>query len=285
MKPDLPNTPLFVDELERVLRAQVERRASQHRLVLRARWISVAVAAVALVLLLAILPTLLSDSGDRVETSTNGDRSARSAPSDPSESDSSTSRFVIVDNDQIYDRANWANLRRELKAAGVTFTVTERPVAPAAAGRIFQVSHSPDDGEAPYSDPDHPGRYYLERGDTLTVVVGVPDDEAASTAGLTLFEVWPELCGAIVWEDPQATATSLQRLGFTVTKWTLITWNGAPGQGPTMAKTVAGPQPGTRILSVLVAPNSSLEVDDLNRKELTIELENTAEPPSHGRPC
>ena len=79
----IPGTPRFVDQLERVLRSSVERRADRRRRLRRRGLAAVAAAVVAVAAVFAVLSSLGDGSGGRVETSSDEPGSAPDVPRGP----------------------------------------------------------------------------------------------------------------------------------------------------------------------------------------------------------
>jgi hypothetical protein len=142
-----------------------------------------------------------------------------------------------VRSDELFDAANHERLQALFAAHGAELVLIERPVAPAADGRVFTVTVPPG-----MADDTEPGLIDLEEGGRVEVEVGRADP-TAGTAGLTLHEVFPALPSAIDRDDPVATEQALEQLGFGV-RWVLIE---APGRG----RDVDAPPPGTVVISVL----------------------------------
>ncbi|HEV2815077.1 MAG TPA: hypothetical protein VGW10_17610, partial [Solirubrobacteraceae bacterium] len=146
-----------------------------------------------------------------------------------------------------------AELRRRLAPYGIGLEVETRPVAPAAVGRVFGV-------QFPRRARFQRHRLVLEQGvgGAVRITVGraARPGEDASTRGLTLFEVLPDVARAVDRKDPAGTGRRLAALGYEV-RWKLIVDNPArdddPAAGPTGWKDVPAPPPGTEILSVLNA--------------------------------
>lgn len=116
-------------------------------------------------------------------------------------------------------RGDSDELRRRLAEYGVTLRIEEKAVHPDADGRFYGWSFHPSGT----SQPDEFGSgWYIDESDAgSTLVVSIGRGEEASTRGLSLWEVFPELCGAIVPEDLAATQANLEALGFTA-KWSVL---------------------------------------------------------------
>lgn len=110
-------------------------------------------------------------------------------------------------------------LQRRLAEYGVTLRIDEKTVHPDADGRFYGWSFHPSGT----SQPGENGTgWYIDEDDAgSTLVVSIGRGEEASTRGLSLWEVFPELCDAIVPEDLAATQANLEALGFTA-KWSLL---------------------------------------------------------------
>ena len=110
-------------------------------------------------------------------------------------------------------------LLRRLGEYGVTLRIEEKAVHPDADGRFYGWSFHPSGT----SQPDEYGSgWYIDETDAgSTLVVSIGRGEDASTRGLSLYEVFPELCDAIVPEDLAATQANLEALGFTA-KWSVL---------------------------------------------------------------
>lgn len=140
------------------------------------------------------------------------------------------------------------NLRAAVEPYGLKVRVQERPVAPAAVGRLFGV-------EFPRSARFDTERHLvLEPGSNGTIIVTVgraaAAGETSSTAGLTLFEVLPRVKGAVRRADPRGTLERLRADGFEVTV-KLVVDNTDPGAvAATGVKTVRVPSEGSVVLGV-----------------------------------
>lgn len=126
-------------------------------------------------------------------------------------------------------------LQRRLAEYGVTLRIDEKTVHPDADGRFYGWSFHPSGT----SQPGENGTgWYIDEDDAgSTLVVSIGRGEEASTRGLSMWEVFPELCDAIEPEDLASTQANLEALGFTA-KWSLL--NGHPddpsytGEGGTL---------------------------------------------------
>ena len=163
--------------------------------------------------------------------------------------------------DELFYSANHERLRALFAEHGAELVIVERPVAAAAAGRVYSVMVPPG-----LADETEPGRIDLDAGGRVEVEVG-RTDPAAGSEGLTLHEVFPEIPGAVRREDPVATGEALEALGFTI-RWVLIE---APGQG----HDVEAPPPGTVVISVL-GPNGEWDSIDPTIDTLMVELASPA---------
>ena len=111
-------------------------------------------------------------------------------------------------------------LRRRLAEYGVTLRIEEKTVHPDADGRFYGWTFNPSGT----SEPDDYGTgWYIDESDAgSTLVVSIGRGEEASTQGLSMWEVFPELCDdVIVPKDLAATQANLEALGFTA-KWSLL---------------------------------------------------------------
>jgi len=148
-----------------------------------------------------------------------------------------------------------AALRAAVEPYGLRVRVQERPVAPAAVGRLFGV-------EFPRSARFDAKRHLvLERGSNGTIIVTVGRSAAAgettSTAGLTLLEVLPQVKDAVRRADPRGTLERLRADGFEVTV-KLIVDNPDPGAvAATGVKTVRVPPQGSVVIGVTNASGQS----------------------------
>lgn len=146
-------------------------------------------------------------------------------------------------------------LRARLKPYGIRVRVEGRPVAPAAVGRIFGVQFP----RKARFDAQH--RLVLERGvgGTILVTVGRPPKpgEPAGTAGLSLFEVLPQVESAVRRDDPVGTLERLRGLGFRVAIKLVIDNPDRGAVAATGVKDVASPPKGTVVLSILNARGGS----------------------------
>ena len=190
-----------------------------------------------------------------------------------------------VDLDEFFARnGDPGALKRRLAAYGIELEIRVRPVHPSAAGRVFSLESPPN------ARWDERHRLVIERGldGPIIVTVGraVSEAEAATTTeGLTIYEVFPELCEAIDPLDPLATEQALTARGFQV-DWQLMKDNpkwrppkGPPWKvdpypvppSPTIAKEVKSPPRGTQIISVL-GPNGDYTSVSRSTKRLLIEI-------------
>ncbi len=165
----------------------------------------------------------------------------------------------VVEIERAFDRAQLDGLQAELARHGVVLHVEEVPVDPRADGRVYDVAFPPSarlDGE---------GRLLVDEGglpEPVVVTVGTGSAEQRGTsAGLTLYETFPELCDAIDVDDPRATGRGLRRLGFRV-RWVLVDHAGGD---------VRVPPPGTAVLSVL-GPGGELTDVPRDARELMVEV-------------
>ena len=164
---------------------------------------------------------------------------------------------TTVDIDELYDVANHERLRELFAEHGAELVIVERPVAPAADGRVYSVRVST--GAA---DELAAGRIHLDAGDRVEVEVG-RGDPAIGSEGLTLYELFPAIPEAVDREDPAATGQALEQLGFAV-HWVLIE---APGEG----HDVETPPPGTVVISV-AGPNGEWDSIDPKIDTLMVEV-------------
>lgn len=226
--------------------------------------VAVAGAAAALAAVVAVV-ALLMDGPRPVDTQTVAGSPDISDAQTPEEtldiSDAETVVFAdgaTVPVDELFDAANHERLRALFAEHGAELVVIELPVAPAADGRVYAVSVPMG-----MADESQPELIHLDAGGRVEVEVGRAD-EAAGTEGLTLYEVFPEVEGAIDRDDPVATGEALGALGFQV-EWVLIE---AAGEG----HGVETPPPGTVVVSVL-GPNGEWNSNiDPSTDTLMVEL-------------
>jgi hypothetical protein len=163
---------------------------------------------------------------------------------------------TTVPVDDLFDAANHERLRALFAEHDAELVVHERPVDPAADGRVYSVT-IPNGTYTGTGD-----RVRLDAGVSVAVEVG-RGDAAAATDGLTLDEVFPEIEAAIDREDPVATGRALERLGFRI-RWDLIE---APGFG----YGVEAPPAGTVVISVL-GPDGQWTDIEPTTDTLTVEV-------------
>ncbi len=246
----LPATPRFDAHLQGFLRATAQRPAPRRMLVVAA---GVAVAALALVLVNPVL-----DGGPSGRVMAGG---------------------VLPDGnplplEELDNVADVGELRRRLEEHGITLDVEEVPVAPAAVGRIFGWSLD-HDADPPAVITRIGERAQLTAGDVIRVTVGRParDGEQVTTEGLTYFEAYPQLCGAVIPSDPAATGSTLADLGFQV-DWLLVEYDPAPetllDAAPT-AREVDAPPPGT-VVSRVGRPDGELLLTPAPADRVQIQL-------------
>lgn len=151
-------------------------------------------------------------------------------------------------------------LRDAVEPYGLRVKVNERPVADAAVGIVFGVQFP---RQARF---DQRQRLVLEKGmrGTILLTIGraARAGERPGTAGLSLYQVLPQVERAVKRADPAGTGRRLEALGFSIT-WRLVIDNpdrGAPAR--TGVKTVSEPPAGTVILSVLNRDGSNSATKD-----------------------
>lgn len=154
---------------------------------------------------------------------------------------------LTVGLDELFDASEHDRLEALFREHGMELAIVEVPVNPDADGRVFSVTVTSGVAEHLPS-----GGYRLEPGARLEVAVGRAD-EAAGTAGLTLFEVFPEVEVAVDRDDPVATGQALEALGFQV-RWVLI-------EGPGDGHDVEAPPSGTVVISVLGPEGQWTDID------------------------
>jgi len=141
-------------------------------------------------------------------------------------------------------------LRQRVEPYGLRVRVAERPVAPAAVGRLFGVQFP---REARF---DRQQRLVLERGSRGTIIASIGVEarsgERVQTEGLSLYEVLPQVERVVRRDDPGGTLERLQKLGFSVAVKFVIDNPDRGGSG-TGVKDVALPPEGTVVLSILNA--------------------------------
>lgn len=201
--------------------------------------VAVAGAGAALVAASLLVAPLVIDGSDYLETT--------------AAIDLSTAETVVfsdgttVDVEELFDAANHERLKAVFAEHGAQLQIREVPVAPAAAGRIFEIGIP-----AGMADSSDHRNIHLDGGGTVVVTIGVPEP-GMDTEGLSLYEVFPEIEAAINRDDPVATGRALEQLGFHV-EWTQIL---APGTG----RSVDDPPPGTVVISVLGPEGQWYNVD------------------------
>lgn len=147
-----------------------------------------------------------------------------------------------------------AVLRDRVQPYGFKVQMQERPVAPEAAGRIFGVQYP---RRARFDAMNHlvPDRQY--NGTILVSIGRASTSQSDSTAGLSLYEVLPDVEAAINSDDPRATLKRLRELGFTVAVKFVVDNPDRSATARTGVKTVAVPPLGTVVLSILNADGSN----------------------------
>ena len=196
----------------------------------RRRW-PVAAAAAAFVVVAAIAIVVLQ-----------GRTTALAVLAFPDGSEIAIEEFFAAEDDQALD-----NLELRLAEFGIKLEVGTRPVNPEADGRIYSVTFGSS------FETDESGRVIISEaaiGDEIVIEIGV-GDSSAGTAGLFLFEAYPEICLAVHPRDTAATNAALGSLGIKV-DWTLVT-----GDPPGLSHDrVSEPPPGV-IISVLTADHKA----------------------------
>jgi hypothetical protein len=157
---------------------------------------------------------------------------------------------------ELSDVANHQRLQALFAEHGAELVIHERPVAPAADGRVLWIMADVLGDEAQsHIIP-------IDAGARVEVEVGRADP-AADTEGLTLYEVFPDVEEAIDRDDPVATGQALERLGFRI-RWSLI-------EAPGVDRDIDAPPDGTRVLSVL-GPNGQWTDIDPSTDTLMVEV-------------
>lgn len=155
-------------------------------------------------------------------------------------------------------RGETGELERRLARYGVTLTIEETAVHPDADGRFYGWSFHPSDTSRPR---EFGSSWYIDDADAgSTLVVSIGRGEETSTLGLSLYEVFPELCDAIVPTDLAATQANIEALGFTA-KWAVLDGHpddpGYTGAGATVSTET--PKDGV-IYAVLTGNGDSYDV-------------------------
>jgi hypothetical protein len=180
---------------------------------------------------------------------------------------------TVIGIEQFMDAGNFPRLRQQFARAGATLVIEEIPVNDRAVGRVFSVQMHADRPPAANADPSG---VRVRAGERVVVTVGrrARADEQVTTQGLTIFEIFPKVKGAIVRDDAIATGKALRALGFKI-RWELIELN--PDAGPddpvTKQTRIVEPSPGMVVLSVL-GPNG--EGDSLDPFTDTLMVEVTS---------
>jgi hypothetical protein len=233
-KPEIRALEEFGHQLECVI-AQRERRRRKRRLTATVAALATLVAAPALA-----VTTDLFDFGGNI---------ARPGQPGGPPATVTTGRFETVSVLEVLgESGGQAKLRAMVEPYGLKVRVQERPVAPAAVGRVFGVEFPRN---ARFDAKRH---LILERGSSGTIIVTVGRAAAAgetpSTAGLTLFEVLPQVKSALRRTDPRGTLERLRADGFEVTVKLIVDNTDAGAVAATGVKTVRVPPEGSVVLGV-----------------------------------
>lgn len=140
-------------------------------------------------------------------------------------------------------------LRETVGTYGMRVEVDERVVAPAAVGRILGVQYP----RSARFDSKH--RLVLDQASGGTIIVtrgqAAPAGRPATTEGLTLYEVLPQVRAAVTRDDPRRTLEQLRSLGYDIEIKLVVDNPDRTATAVTGVKTVSSPPEGTVVLSVL----------------------------------
>lgn len=178
-------------------------------------------------------------------------------------------------------------LKDRLDAFGVAVEVQRHPVHPEVVGELLGWTFQPADPEAAAAEP-FDMTWTVDEGDKgslLEIQIGRPalEGETYGTQGLSVFEIHPELCDAILYDDLQQTNRNLQALGFDV-EWDLLSGNpDDPGYDPSMRGVSQDPLSDSTIYGVFQGTAQTEYAPD-RQKAISIELVPGDVDVSHGGP-